>query len=1168
MECRATCGTELGDPIDVNESCAKTNDTALAEKQACSANDFDIRADQDTDHGNSFPCSNISIRRNDICTHEEGTPAGAKIEPGCTSQKTDNSMNKENHGACAGKSIDIITKKNGCCAVEKDACCAQVNESCCPPEVKDSCCTNEKDTRCTNEKDACCADEKDDSPTAEVEACCANERAASGHAKGNDTCCSEKHETTVRDATKNDGCCDNDTSCSRVATPSKVESCSTGDYTASRLNTTAEACIDHLQKAFDEYASFLEKGRCVCRSVLNRLDTCCGEVVPKKVAADNQLPSTGTSTALAAPQKRPVRRQAKGACRESCSNRTNSRAAATQVVNTSPYSPDEVRSTSPRSEKSKTTRLRKADIEDAAAREHVLLSVAGMTCTGCSRKITNVLKNVDGVSSIKVTFVTAITEFDLDAAVANLAQVMPRIEKETGFKFSKITSDFQTLDLRADPVLATLSLEEVRDMVESIEQLDKGTYRINYDPAVVGARTILSTVRGATLAPPGNDSTMTDSKRRLLQMAWYTAVAAVLTIPVVVLAWADTGIPYSTQSVVSLVLATLVQALAISEFYVGALKSLIYSRVLEMDMLVVISITASYGYSVVAFAIRHAGHRLETGEFFETSCLLITLVLLGRLMAALAKVKAISAVSMRSLQAEKALLLESSGATSEIDARLLQFGDTFVIPAHSRIVTDGYVTHGESSVDESMITGESIPIPKTPGDRVIAGTINGPSQLTVHLTRLPGKNSITDIVNLVERAMASKPRIQDLADKLASYFVPVVVSISLVTFAIWMAVAVKLRGREGGEAVGVAITYAIAVMAISCPCALGLAVPMVLIIAGGVAARSGVLIKQADALEKTFKVTDVVFDKTGTLTEGDLTVIHEQAFPHPKASENDAFALARTLTKDNQHPVSQAIVKHLEHNVITATDVLQVESIPGSGIQARWKNSVVKAGNPYWLKVENAPQIAALINQGMTLLCLTLDDDLLAIFGLKSTVREEAPAVIASLHRRNLTCHVVSGDAPKVVEDVASTVGIPVSCTASRRSPAEKQKYVEDLMSSGKIVLFCGDGTNDAVAVAQADVGIQIGTASDVTRATADVVLLGGLDGVLVLLDLSKRAYHRIMFNFFWSAVYNLFAILLAGGAFVDVRIPPAYAGLGEIVSVGPVIAAALTLLRTKQNVS
>jgi Cu2+-exporting ATPase len=375
----------------------------------------------------------------------------------------------------------------------------------------------------------------------------------------------------------------------------------------------------------------------------------------------------------------------------------------------------------------------------------------------------------------------------------------------------------------------------------------------------------------------------------------------------------------------------------------------------------------------------------------------------------------------------------------------------------------------------------------------------------------------------------------------------------------------KLRGENGGGAVGVAITYGIAVLAISCPCALGLAVPMVLVIAGGVAAKSGIIIKQADAIERGYRVTDVVFDKTGTLTEGDLAVVHSDVFEQEELSAAEILAITKALTKDNMHPVSLAVANRDDVAAAHAMEVDSVASVPGAGIQCTWRGSTVKAGNPYWVGIENRRDIIELMDRGMTLLCVTLDSTLLATFGVKSTIRDEAKSVVEHLNRNKIQCHIVSGDGPQVVEDVAQMVGIPSSNIASRRNPAEKQEYVQALMSNGRVVLFCGDGTNDAVAVAQANVGVQIGTTSEITRAGADVVLLGGLEGVPALLELSRRSFRRIAFNFAWSAIYNLFAILLAAGAFVKVRIPPAYAGLGEVVSVLPVVVVALSLARRKK---
>ena len=339
--------------------------------------------------------------------------------------------------------------------------------------------------------------------------------------------------------------------------------------------------------------------------------------------------------------------------------------------------------------------------------------------------------------------------------------------------------------------------------------------------------------------------------------------------------WSHTSVSYSIRSIVSFVLATFVQVVAIPEFYVGALKSLIFSRVVEMDMLVVISITAAYGYSVVAFALEHNGYTLEQKEFFKTSTLLITLVLAGRLVSVMARTRAVNAVSVKSLQAETAVLVNNIGETCDLDARLLQFDDYILVPPHARVVTDGKIIKGSGVVNKSMVTGESIPIVKRLGDPVIAGTINGSSPLTIRLTRLPGKNSITNIASLVESVSDTKPQTQRLADVIASWFVPVILAILIFIFVIWLLTALELRKKNGGSSVGLAITYSIAELAISCPCALGLAVPMVLIIAGGVAAKLGVVIEHATATERAFRVTDVVFDKTGMLTCGILEVVEE-----------------------------------------------------------------------------------------------------------------------------------------------------------------------------------------------------------------------------------------------------------------------------------------------------
>lgn len=911
------------------------------------------------------------------------------------------------------------------------------------------------------------------------------------------------------------------------------------------------ACGSHLEAAFQKYASYLKLGRCICRSVLAPIETCCSQEIREK-ATNSGTTMKWDSKSSITPSERQLDGRYVGkstkADRALPADKIDTSATRATQRNPEPFS------------------IKSDDVELGCLNEVTLVSfsISGMTCTGCSKKGMIVLDRIPGVADGRINFIASTGEFKLDPQMT-AAKVISQFERETGFKCCRVMKKFQTLDVIMSKSEANHLERNLPSGIDSIFRVGKNIYEISFDPTVIGARSLLALVPSGTLAALRNDSTLVSSKKRLVRMAWSTALAAVFTIPVVTLAWSHTSILYSKRSIVSLVLATCVQAIAIPEFYVGALKSLIFSKVIEMDMLVVISVTAAYGYSVIAFALTHRGYVLIQGAFFETSTLLVTLVLLGRLISVIARIKAFAAVSMNSLQADVALLVEDSGETTEIDVRLLEHGDTVMIPPHEKVVTDGEVIIGASAVDESMVTGESVPVPKKCGDILIAGTLNGSSPFNVRLTRLPGQNSISDIADLVQNALATKPRVQDLADKIAGWFVPVVVGISCVVFAIWLGIGFKIRNQDAGGAIGVAITYGIAVLAISCPCALGLAVPMVLIIAGGLAAKSGIIIKNASATERAYRTTDVVFDKTGTLTTGVLELALEKYYGAAlEPAKIKAVVLA--LVKNNRHPVSSAVAKALQNQQITASLLEDVQSIPGAGLEAVWNGSSVRAGNPYWLGVQNSLETCALIDRGLTILGVTVNSELVATYGLTSTLRPEAKATIQDLQRRTVICHIVSGDTTKVVEDVARTLEIRSDNVASRQTPSSKQAYVKKLIEQGKTVILCGDGTNDAAAAAQAHIGIQIGSTSDIMRATADVVLTGGLDGIPSLLDISRQAFVRIGFNFVWSAVYNVFAILLAAGAFVKVRIPPAYAGLGEIVSVLPVIFVAMSLMWIKRK--
>lgn len=943
----------------------------------------------------------------------------------------------------------------------------------------------------------------------------------------------------------------------------------------------SSACSTHLASAFDQYSAYLESARCICRSVLERgwAKSCC-DAQPRKAPV-----TTTTTTVGSAAGAYSTGRSSKPAHHHHLfKRRRNNRMhlhRGHNHGNHDHHGHDHADSDSCHDKDSdccsghevefveklpNVTVSGVRDLEKAEGLEHLTLHVEGMTCSGCGNKMEKTLKGIPGVSGVRVNFVMGSAECSVNTSVVSPDDVIRNAERGTGFKCTKLASDDQSLDILASGQAAK-SLTDLEILgVTSASIVNKKTVRLSYDPTLIGARTLLDSLPPGTggLAPPRDDPSMSSGRKRLYDQLIKTIAAAVLTIPVVVMAWGDNLVEEPTKAYISLVLATFVQLIAVPDFYRPAISALFHSGSIEMDMLVVISITAAYVYSVVAFSFRVAGKPLETSEFFETSTLLITLVIMGRLVAAFARVRAVAAVSLRSLQASTAVIVEN-GQDKEVDARLLQYGDKFKVGPHTAVPTDGIVVSGSSEIDESMLTGESVPVFKKDGDSIIAGTVNGSGTIVARLTRLPGKNTVTDIAQLVEEAANSKPRIQDYADRVASWFVPVVTSVAIIVIIVWLIVGIKIRHYSTGGAVSNAITYAVATLAVSCPCALGLAVPMVLVVAGGVAARSGVIIKSAECTERARKVTDVVFDKTGTITEGDLDVMAEE---YLGSDQDEAIAITKSLVAGNKHPVSLAVAKFVDERTSTKVEPTDVHVIPGAGVEAMLGKDKILAGHPKWTATESDPVVQRLQAQGMTLLVITRNSAPIAIYGLRTRLRAEAIKVVDILKRRNISVHLVSGDLKRAVESVAETVGIPN--VASQCTPADKRDYVASLMEQGKNVMFVGDGTNDAVAVTQADVGVQLASvlsASDVTRGAADVVLLNGLEGIPFVMQVSGVAFRRMMFNFGWSAVYNVLAILLASGAMVNVRIPPAYAGLGEIVSVLPVIFAASTMLMKKIKV-
>ena len=793
---------------------------------------------------------------------------------------------------------------------------------------------------------------------------------------------------------------------------------------------------------------------------------------------------------------------------------------------------------------------------------HVVLAVTGMTCSGCELNLSRALSGISSIKNIKTSLMLARAEFDISNCDTLVNDIIHQLGRTTGFRYEEILCEGQELDILADASLRERLRQNLPAGVTSIESINKEICRIQYDARVVRARDLVEKTFGLSLrlAPIQAHSSVIAGTKHVRKIGLVTLFSAILTVPILVFAWTNLPRHDVIYGATSLGLATVIQTVVMRPFYKAALKSLIFARIVEMDLLVVLSTSTAYIFSVIAFGCLAAGTPLQTGEFFATSSLLVTLIMVGRFTSAMARQKAVESISIRSIQPTMALLITKDGEEErEIDVRLLHHGDVIKVSQDSRIATDGRVLSGVSEVDESLMTGEPFPAMKISGCAVIAGSMNGSGTLAVQVTRLPCENTIATIAGMIDDAKLSKPKIQDMADRVAGYFVPVVLFLSITVFLIWIAVGTSTRTQIASHAAIRALTYALAVLIISCPCAIGLAVPMVIVIAGGVAAKDGIVFKNAETIEEARKVSHVVFDKTGTLTHGQLSVATEEQVT---GSRMLTRGLVLGLLFGNKHPVPIAITKYLRQQGVKPIPVSDIQTITGNGVEGTCDGMSIRAGNSRWLKVESLPNIQSLGRQGLTVFCVVINDEVHAAFGLEDTIRPEATLVVSQLTLRGISVSILSGDDDSPVQKIAAALGIESSNAISQCSPGEKSAYCRKLMSEqSNVVLFCGDGTNDGPALAQASIGVHVSEGTDVAENAADAVLVRpNLNGILTLIDLSRAVYLRICLNFAWAFIYNVFAILLAAGAFVRVRISPAYAGLGELVSVLPVIAIALQL--------
>ena len=812
----------------------------------------------------------------------------------------------------------------------------------------------------------------------------------------------------------------------------------------------------------------------------------------------------------------------------------------------------------------------RGDVEEGLAySERVTLQFQGSNCPGCASQISKALESISAIQNLQ--FNTILLRADFDLVKFSVRDVIENVRKATGRASKRIGDGWHELNITVlgrweDFGAAAILLLGVKD----VTHVDGRLFSVKYDASVIGARELLKSLntnvdRPIELAPP---KSYDELPIKIRATACSTSLSWVLTIPILVLAWAPLPSHTITYGLVALLLATLIQVVVGGPFYLRAFRSLILNQVIDLDLLVVLSTSIAYGFSVASFICQVKGMRLVSGIYFETSSLLITLIMTGRLMSDFACLKALRVGSIRSLQPQSALLVDTPITSIEnelqIDVRLLQVGDVFRVNTGCPVATDGIIISGVSEFDESLLNGESTLVRKEPRSSVMAGSVSiiGDDVL-VEVTKLPGNNTIDEIAEMVEEVTHSKIKVQQTADEVARWIVPISAMFAILTLLIWFTINIVYRGMSPSEAVLSAVPYTISVLVVSCPCALAFSVPMVVLIASRVGAKCGVLIRTAEAIGVTSRgVTHVVFDKTGTLTQSCLSVVSEEYFSE---TETLGGAIVVALARQSDHPVSRALLQHLQAASVESATVADIRSVVGKGIEGTYNGQTVRIGNARWLGVEQLSTVQMLLAKNLTVLCATQEDRLVAVFGLEASLRDEAKFVVSTLMKRGKIVSIISGDETGAVEQAALKLGISLTDIKARCTPQEKQKYVKELMDRNGTVLFCGDGINDAAALTQASVGVHMSNGPGTAWTAGDVALSRpSLLGILLLIDLSRDAWRQIIFNFCWAALYNIVAILFAAGAFVKVRLSPQYAGLGEAVSVLPVILVSLRL-RMKQ---
>jgi len=807
-----------------------------------------------------------------------------------------------------------------------------------------------------------------------------------------------------------------------------------------------------------------------------------------------------------------------------------------------------------------------ANSERGNAPANVDFPIEGMTCAACAARLEKALSKRPGIEEAAVNFALERAHVEFDPSQTGPSDIAEAV-KQIGFEVPHTHYSFGIDGMTCAACAARLekALNKVPGVAEATVNFALERADVDALPGAINLAGLAEAVEHAgfeaRMASEAESQAEADAEqdqkaKAELQRTLYILIAsAIMAAPLVaqmISHW--TSFAFHLKPWQELLFAAPIQIFVGKRFYVGAYKSL-RAGAGNMDVLVVMGTSAAFIYSLYLMAT--LGAAAEGELYFEAAAVIMTLVLMGKYLEARAKRGTTAAIrQLMDLRPERARV-ERGGAEIEVPVSEVHAGDIVIIRPGERVPVDGAVREGSSELDEALITGESLPVLKTPGDQVTGGAINGTGLLKVAATAVGEDSTLSKIIRLVENAQSGKAPVQRLVDRISEIFVPIVVGIAVVTFGIWMFI---------GGAFEPALIAAVSVLVIACPCALGLATPTAIVTGTGAAARAGILIKDIESLERAHKINAVIFDKTGTLTEGTPKIVAMHALTLP---DKEMLRLVASVQHASEHPLARAVTQAAEEEGVTLSPVSDFRSHTGSGVMGVVEGKQIIIGNRAFVESqgvqteEEADRAASYEAEGKTATWIAIDGILAGLLAIADPVRPEARIAVHDLKHMKVKTLMLTGDSTLVAQAVAREVGVDEARGPVR--PEDKSAEVERLTKEGFAVGMLGDGINDAPALAAADVGIAMGTGTDVAMETAGITLMRP-DPRLVAaaISISRATWNKIRQNLFWAFIYNVVGIPLAAMGMLS----PAIAGAAMAFSSVSVVTNSLLLKRWRPHLA